>query len=245
MTLLIAIWIWSMAQAPAPLATPGSHVLEQISCAPVGLPVPALATMKVMGGYVHGRIMYGPGDAVIVNAGVAQGVQKGQQYFVRRLLTDKSTPQPKVGALYAVHTAGWVTVVDVKENMAVAQVTHACDSLMEGDYLEPYVSPVAPSAVLTGAPDYGHPGHILLADEKRQTGYPGLAMLMDRGTADGVRAGQLLTIYRETLNGQGPIIDVGRATVISVSAQSSLVRVDSARDAVYLGDMVAIHRITQ
>ena len=29
--------------------------------------------------------MFGPGDAVIVNAGVTQGVQKGQMYFVRRL----------------------------------------------------------------------------------------------------------------------------------------------------------------
>jgi hypothetical protein len=244
-TLLIAIWFWSIAQAQAPSATPRPDVLEQISCAPLGLPVPALATMRVMGGYIHGRIMYGPGDAVIINSGVIQGVQKGQQYFVRRALTDASTKQPKVGALYAVHTAGWITIVDVKENMAVGQVTHACDSLMEGDYLEPYVPPVPPSPALTGAPDYEHPGHIMLADEKRQTGYPGLAMLMDRGAQDGVRAGQLLTIYRETLNGQGPVIDVGRATVISVSAQSSLVRVDTARDAVYLGDMVAIHRITQ
>ena len=33
--------------------------------------------------------------------------------------------------------------------------------------------------------------------------------------------------------------------VISVTNQSSLVRIDSARDAVYLGDLVAIHRITQ
>jgi hypothetical protein len=248
-TLLIAIWISLMAQAQAPASPYGPPrpelVLEQISCAPIGLPVPALATMKLTGGYVHGRIMYGPGDAVIVNAGVTQGVQKGQVYFVRRLLADASIKQPKVGALYAVHTAGWVTIVDVKENMAVGQVTHACDSLMEGDYLEPYVPPVPPSSALTGAPDYEHPGHIMLADEKRQTGYPGLAMLVDRGSEDGVRAGQILTIYRETLNGQGPIIDVGRAMVISVTNQSSLVRIESARDAVYLGDMVAIHRITQ
>ena len=118
MTLLIAIWISLMAQAPAsPYGPPRPElVLEQISCAPIGLPVPALATMEVIGGYIHGRVMFGPGDAVIVNAGVTQGVQKGQQYFVRRILTDASTKQPKVGALYAVHTAGWVTIVDVKEN---------------------------------------------------------------------------------------------------------------------------------
>ena len=85
----------------------------------------------------------------------------------------------------------------------------------------------------------------MLADERRQTGYPGLVMLMNRGSEDGVRAGQALTIYRETLNGQGPIINLARATVLSVSPQSSLVRIDSSREAVYLGDLVAIHRITQ
>jgi hypothetical protein len=158
---------------------------------------------------------------------------------------DASKVQPKIGALYGVHTAGWLTVVDAKDTMAVATVTHACDSVLEGDYLEPYVNAVLPSPALPGKPDYEHPGRIVMADERRQTGYPGLVMLMNRGSEDGVRAGQTLTIYRETLNGQGPIIDVGRATVLSASPRSSVVRVDSSHEAVYLGDLVAIHRITQ
>jgi hypothetical protein len=69
-------------------------------------------------------------------------------------------------------------------------------------------------------------------------------MLMDRGVDDGVRPGQLLTIYRETLNGQGPLLDVARATVLSANAKSSVVRIESSREAVYIGDLVAIHRIT-
>jgi hypothetical protein len=234
-----------MPQTLAQLATPKPDLLEQISCAPTGLPLPPLAGLRVLGGYVHGRIMFGPGDAVIINAGTSQGVRKGQQYFVRRPVHDASVKQPKIGALYGIHTAGWVTVVDAKDTMAVATVTHACDGVFEGDYLEPYVNPVMPSPALGGTPDYAHPGRIVLADERRQTGYAGLVMLMNRGSEDGVRGGQTLTIYRETLNGQGPVIDVGRGTVLSVTPQSSLVRVDSSREAVYLGDLVAIHRITQ
>jgi hypothetical protein len=199
--------------------------------------------MRVLGGYVHGRIMFGPGDAVIIYAG--ENVQRGQQFFVRRPILDASRKQPKVGALYGVHTAGWLTVVDVQDMMAVATVTHACDGILAGDYLEPFTSPVLPAPALAGAPDYGHPGQIVLADERRQTGYPGLVMLMNRGSDNDVRAGQLVTIYRETLSGLGPIVDVGRATVLRVSAQSSLIRIDSSREAVYLGDLVAIHRITQ
>jgi hypothetical protein len=233
----------SMPQSFMQAVAPKPGLLDQIACAPAGLPLPPIAGMRVLGGYIHGRIMFGPGDAVIINAGVGQGVQKGQQYFVRRLIHDASMKQPKIGALYGVHTAGWITVVDVKDSMAVATVTHACDSVLEGDYLEPYVSAVLPSPALGGRPDYDHPARIVLADERRQTGYPGLVMLMNRGSEDGVLAGQTLTIYRETLDGQGPIIDVGRGTVLTANPRSSLVRVDSSREAVYLGDLVAIHRI--
>lgn len=246
MTLLIAVSILSlsMPQETGQRAAATQDGRDLIACAPLGLPAPPLAGLRVLGGYVHGRTMFGPGDALIVNAGTIQGLQRGQQYFVRRLINDASTKPPKVGALYGVHTAGWVTIVDAKDSTAVAAVTHACDGLMEGDYLEPYVEAALPSPTPGGTPDYEHPGRILLADERRQTGYPGLVMLMNRGSEAGVRAGQALTIYRETLNGQGPIIDVARATVLSASPRSSLVRIDSSREAVYLGDLVAIHRIT-
>jgi hypothetical protein len=242
-TLLIALSVLSLSQAPGPTPAPKPDLLEAIACAPAGLPAPPVASMRVLGGYVHGRIMFGTGDAVIIYAG--ENVQRGQQFFARRPVNDASKKQPKVGALYGVHTAGWLTVVDVRGAMAVATVTHACDPILEGDYLEPYVAPAMPTPALTGTPDYEHPGQIVMADERRQTGYAGLVMLMNRGSDNDVRAGQLVTIYRETLNGLGPIIDVGRGTVLGVSGKSSLVRIDSSREAVYLGDLVAIHRITQ
>ncbi len=245
MTLLVAFMIWSMPQQAPTFRPAPPRLLEEIACAPTGLPVPPLAGMRVLGGYVHGRIMFGPGDAVILNAGTAQGVQKGQQFFVRRPINQPDKKQPKVGALYGVHTAGWITVVDVKDSMAVATVTHACDPIAEGDFLEPYIDPILPAPALTGTADFAHPGHIMMADDRRQMGYAGLTMLMDRGSEDGVRAGQELTLYRETVNGQGPIIDLGRATVMSVTPQHSLIRVDSTREAIYIGDFVAIHRITQ
>jgi hypothetical protein len=245
-TFLIALVLWSMPQTPSPTVPPVSvDLLQKMTCAPIGLPAPPAAGLRVLGGNVHGRHMFGPGEAIIISAGTSQGVQRGQQYFVRRLVVDASKPQPKVGALYGVHTAGWVTIVDAKEAMAVAWVSQACDGILSGDYLDPYTAPVPPPSALPGAPDFEHPGRIMLADEGRQTGYPGLVMLMNRGSDHDVRAGQSLTIYRETLDGQGPIIDLGRATVLSVNAQSAMVRIESSRDVIYLGDLVAIHRITQ
>jgi hypothetical protein len=46
---------------------------------------------------------------------------------------------------------------------------------------------------------------------------------------------------KETL---GPILEVGRATVLSVRPQTSLIRIDWSRQAVFIGDLAAVHRIT-
>jgi hypothetical protein len=249
---LMALWTMSMSlaggaeQPPTNLIASGQNIREQIACAPTNLPAPPIGGLRVLGGYTHGRIMFGPGEPLIINAGTAQGIKPGQQYFVRRHVRDAFTPATADFIPISVHTAGWVTIVDAKDNLAVATVTHACDGVIEGDYLEPYVDPIVPQAsAVGGAPDFEHPGQIVMADERRQTGYPGLLMLVNRGSDHGVRAGQAITIYRETYNGYGPIVDVGRATVVSVRPQTALVRIDSTRDAVYIGDLAAIHRITQ
>lgn len=230
-----------LAQAP-PIAG-GSNVRERIGCAPLTVAAAPVAGLRVLGGYAQSRRMFGPGEALILNAGSQHGIRAGQRYHVRRYLQDRFSPAATL--LHSIHTAGWVTIVDVKETLAVATVTHACDGIQEGDYLEPYTEPVVPPAALPGAPDFAHPGVIIMADERRQMGYPGLVMIVNRGSEHDVRAGQGLTVYRETLRGGGPLLTLGTATVLSVRPQTSLIQIDSARDAIFLGDLVAIHRITQ
>ena len=179
MILVMTLAIWSAAQAPSP-APVKPPVIDQIACGPLGLTAPPAAGLRLLGGYVHGRLMFAPGDAVVVNAGTSQGIQPGQQYFVRRLINDSLQKQPKVGAFYGVHTAGWVTVVDAKDSMAIAKVTHACDEILEGDFLEAYAEPVVPPPAETGTPDYQNPGRLVMGDERRQTGSAGVLMVINR-----------------------------------------------------------------
>ena len=142
--------------------------------------------------------------------------------------------------LTSLHTAGWVRIVEATEDMAIATVTHACDGVLAGDYLETFAEPAPPpEAVPDGQPDYARPAKLVMADERRQSGYPGMLMLIDRGQDQDVRAGQRLTIFRQTIGGRGPVLNVGYATVLNVRPQTSLVRVDS-RDAVFVGDLVAL-----
>ena len=132
---LVLLW-----QSTQPMAG-GTPVSEQIACAPMSLPSPPVPAIHVVGGYAHGRIMFGPGEPLVINAGTAKGVQTGQQYFVRRYIRDRFTPVTGDFIPHSVHTAGWVTIVDAKDTMAIATVTHACDGVLDGDYLEPFVSP--------------------------------------------------------------------------------------------------------
>ncbi len=239
--ILAFVTLWQAAQPAA--GTP--FISEDIACAPISLSAPPAPTMRVVGGAEAGRFLFGPGEALVVNAGSTHGVRTGQQYYVRRRVNDRFTPVTPDFQPISIHTAGWVTIIDAKETMAVARVTYACDGIDEGDYLEPFVAPAMPVASNNAAPDFAHPGRIVMADERRQMGYPGLVMLLNRGSDHGIRAGQGITLFRETLNGEGPAFTVGTATVVRVTPQLSMVRIDYARDAVHVGDLAAIHRITQ
>jgi hypothetical protein len=244
---LAALPALASAQQPVTVASVASSTLkEQLACAPISLPAPATDGIHVLAGDTPGRIMFGPGDPLIISAGKNQGIQPGQMYFVRRAIHDSFTTASLDFVPHSVHTAGWVTIVDVKDNLAVAQLTHACDGVLVGDYLEPFVEPAAEiPAAQTGDPDYEHPGRIVMADEKRQSGYPGLVMLINRGTEHDVRAGQTVTIYRPTLDGLGPNLVVGGGTIIQANPQTALLRIDTASQAIYIDDQIAVNRITK
>lgn len=231
----------------------------QLACAPLSLPAKPNQALRVIGSYERGRMLFGPDDALVVNAGTTQGMRVGQEYFVRRVVHDRFTSWTLDTNVTSVHTAGWIRIVDVQADRALATVTHACDGVIEGDYLEPFVDPVLPAdAGVTGEPDFAHPARIALGDEKRQSAAPGSVMLLDQGTDHGLRAGQTLTIYRETVfgryrgnmgydqpgvRGRGPIMRIGLARVLAVTPQSALVSIESSTDAIYIGDLAAVNRV--
>ena len=220
---------------------------ERVACAPMNGAAAQTTRVRILGGRVPGRMMFGPDEQVIVSGAAAQGLQVGQMYFIRRSVTDRFTPATPDFVPNSVHTTGWLRIVDVQPSMSVATIVHACDAVFEGDYLEPFAAPAAPVATASAMaqPDFTNPGRIVMADERRQMGYPGLVMLVNRGSDQGVQPGQGLTILRPTLNGERPVQRIGTATVVSVYPQLSLVRIDTIRDAVFVGDLAAIHRVSQ
>jgi hypothetical protein len=248
MTLLIAVSSLAfLAAQPQSNSYSASALHQQLVCAPQMLTVAPFPGIRVVGNADRNRYMFAGGEGIIVGAGNTQGVKAGQQYFVRRVVDDQFIGQVQNDLQpVSIHTAGWVTIVDVRDNVAVAQVTHACDGILVGDYLEPYVEPADPPAAATdGEPDYTHAASIVMGDDKHQMGGAGALMMIDRGGDADVKPGQTVTFFRDTTSGVGPAAQIGLGTVLTVRPQSALVRIDSSRDAVFVGDRAAINRTSK
>jgi hypothetical protein len=220
-----------------------SGITRDLACAPASPIVKPTPALVVVAGRDQRRTLFGTGDALVIRGGATQGVKAGDEFFIRRIVDDKySEHQPGVYPV-SISTAGAAQIVETQNEFSIAVVTYGCDGVIEGDYLERYEAPVTPStgAGAGAAADYTHPGRIILGAERRQIGGPGDFMVLDRGSDHGLRQGQALTIFRRTV-ADGPIANVGTATVFGIQPESAVVRIDTAVDAVFVGDLVAIHR---
>ena len=229
----------AVAQPLAPVEVTGAA--REIACGPRAAVAPPEPGLIVTGAAAGGRMIFGPGDIVALNAGSAHGLKPGDEFFTRRTIVDRYEARSRTPSPVAIHTTGWLRVVEVRTDRASAAVVHACDAIEEGDYLEPFAVPDVPVTAAGAQADFEHPARVLFGDEGRQMGSAGAFMMLDRGRAQGLAAGQRLTVFRAPFDG-GPIERVAEATVIVVGEEFATIRIDSSRDAVYVGDRAAVHR---
>ena len=230
-------------QAPVtrPAAAQGIP-LEQL-CGPRATLTRPEAKIRIAAGSERTKIGYGPSEYVVINAGTSQGVRAGQRFLVRRVVQDQFAVEAIGEKSYSIHTAGWVTIVDAQEESAIAVISEACDAVVIDDYLEPFVIPgPAPAPPVVTQPDWARPARVILGDERRQLGGEGTIMVMDRGSDHGLRVGQPLTIFRQTMEGRGPNQTLGDALIVEVHPETSLIRIMRSREAIEVGDLIAIHR---
>jgi hypothetical protein len=229
------------AQAQRPAETRGVPI--DLVCAPQAALAPPSQTMRIAGGVEPKKALFAAGERVLIDAGAGQGLQVGQHFFVRRVIEDRFTVRTTEVSPLSIHTAGWITIVDVGPAVATASVAEACDGVMDGDYLEPFERPAVVAASPAGTPDYDRPARVVLADDRRQLGAGGGSlMVIDRGSDHGLTPGQRLTLFRRTLDGAGPHVMLGEAFVASTRPDTSLMRIQTSREDIQVGDLIAIHR---
>ena len=218
-------------------------VAAELACAANAVETLPVTPMTVVGGQIAGKVLFGTGETILVRVGSGQEARPGQEYFVRRVVPDRFTKGVSDGVvLRSIHTAGWIRIVEVQGDTAVSTITHACDAVTQGDYLEKFEMPVVPAATASGEPDFANPGRIILGDERRQMGAVGSMLVFDRGSDHGLRPGQRVTIFRPVPSGTGPVVRIGDGTAMVVHPETTTLRIDTSTDTIYVGDLVAIHR---
>jgi hypothetical protein len=181
--------------------------------------------------------LYGAGDELDVEGGTASGLALGEHFVVRRTYRVDWDPRESVGE----HTAGLVQIVAAGERTAVAVVIYACDEMLPGDRLAPFRPQLRQPVQPDGQPDYRRPAKILFPDIGQMVGAPRRLMVIDRGTASGLRPGQRLTLFRRRAGFPEPLI-LGDAVVVAVREESATIRVEHVKDAILEGDLAAIQR---
>lgn len=218
-----------------------SPLQASAACAiPAALEVPRAHDLKVIGGQLpEPRSVFGPRDLLVINGGTRVGLRLGQRFFVRRPVTYGA---PSFKRPRAVHTSGWIRIVALDSDRAIASVDVACGDIMRDDYLDLFAAPTVPDGAdrvdESGELDFASLGRVLFGDDESRTGAAGHFMLIDRGSGQGVIPGDRLAIYRDHRIAGVPLAPIGEGVVISTAAATAVIRVTLARDAIETGDLV-------
>ena len=230
-------------RAPSPVPTGLTPEVLSLACAPsVAYQVPNVP-LRVTGSQesvVH--YTFAPGDLIVINGGTDNGIEVGQEYFTRR-----AVPVEREGVgrnnPATIHTSGWIRVYAVDEELSLATVTFGCDSVELNDYLEPFVLPEAPEvSILRPEAQRDNYGRVITGSDNRTSFGLGDYFVVDRGSNHGIAAGAQFVVYRDKLEPDTFLVELGEAVAVEVGPGISTLQMTVSRDAVMSGDYVALRK---
>jgi hypothetical protein len=230
-------------RAPAPIPTGVPADVLALACAPkLTVEQPAMP-LRITGGQdSFVRWIHVPGDLVTINAGTRNGIEVGQEFYVRRV-------QQTVGVSVSrqtpgtIRTAGWIRVWAVDDTMSLATITNACDTIEVGDYLEPFALPqiVPPSPDRPKAQRENY-GRVISGQDRRRAFAKDDFFVVDRGSDHGVTLGTQFVLYRDKHVSENFLFVLGEAVAVNVTPESSTLKVTRSDAEILEGDYVAMRR---
>jgi hypothetical protein len=140
-------------------------------------------------------------------------------------------------------TTGWIRVWAVDDRLSLATITHACDTIDVGDYLEAFVLPTVPTpASNKPKPERDNYARVLTGESRKRLFGKGDYFLLDRGSNQGVKPGAQFVVYRNKQQPENFLYDLGEAVAVDVKDDSSTLQITVSRDAIMEGDLVAIRK---
>jgi hypothetical protein len=242
--LLTALAVPAAAQrGPAPTSTHLPVEILAVACGPkLAFDLPD-RSLRVTGGQdTIRRRTWAPGDLITINAGTDNGIEVGQQYYVRRVQVENNNKVSRETPA-SIRTAGWIKVWAVDKQMSLATVVHACDTIEVDDYLEPFSLPTVPQPtpqILKAERD--NYARIMFGTDQRRAFGKGDFFIIDRGSDHGIAPGDRFVVYRDKLLPENFLYNLGEAVAIEVSPETATLQVLLSRDAFLAGDYVAARK---
>jgi hypothetical protein len=234
---IIAATSATAQHAPPPAPTGLSPETLALACAPALAYEPPPKPLRVTGGQSpFARWAYSASDLVTINAGTKNGIEVGQEYFVKRTLVSRGAPITR-NTPATIQTTGWIRVYAVDDELSLATVTHSCDSIDVGDYLEPLVLPSMPTpSTDRGKPERGNYGRVMSGMDVRGSFGKGDFFILNRGTDFGITPGAQFVLYRDKKQDENFLYELGEAIAVNVNGDWSTLMVTLSRDAIQAGD---------
>jgi LysM domain-containing protein len=206
----------------------------------------AIADAAMSGIYGDESVKYNlsVGDIVYVDGGMAAGLSPGIVYSVvhPRDVVKNPVTHDIVGRLYQYQ--GRVRLLTVQDNLAIAEIVQACDGILAGSALKPFVPEPVPLGRRSGLRSPNAPvaasaldddAVILRAKDDIVSLGNDHVVFVNLSADSGVAPGDLYTIYRYNQPGLPPIV-VGELAVLSVHPRGSVARIIASRYPIYIGD---------
>jgi hypothetical protein len=220
-------------------------VLAQVCAPAAATPSAVPATpLRITGGQdTQARENYTQGDFVTINAGRNQGIEIGQEFYVRRVQAMRGLAvQPQTQR--NIRTAGWIKVYALDDDLSLATVTYSCDVMRVGDYLEPMTLPVpVVPGPAQGKPDRTSYARVVLGNDGRFEFSAGDFLVIDQGAAQGITPGAHFVIYRWKKKAPDNFLSaIGEAVATVVQQDTATVSITAARDSIVPSDLVAMRK---
>jgi hypothetical protein len=189
------------------------------------------------------------GDIVYLDRGESSGLSPGDVLTAvepRHVVRHPFTGRP-VGRFHAY--SGRVMVLAAQEESAIGEIVQACDKIIIGSTLKPFVpepvpserkQPMRPQTDPSNREALASAATIVFARDGLVTLGTDHVVFIDRGEDEELVPGDVLTVYRIPSSTHLPPLVLGEIAILSVRQHTSVAKVVASRHPIYVGDLALL-----
>lgn len=202
------------------------------------------------------RKYLGEGEQIYINGGVEQGLKVGDRFVVLKTLARQFMhpiiAKKKLGDV--IQQVGIVRVIHTQAKSATAVIERSLDAVSVGDHLTRFVEPAnIPTQLRTDTTEpvkiSANAAMVVYSRDAKLFSSGGDMMIIDKGSNDGLKVGEVLLVARNRTFTIGSDTDkhpptestnyyLGQALVVRTEAQTSTCRVLRSIEEMRKGDLV-------